>query len=65
MSEEAVMTVPEVAEYLRITDIAVRALIRRGNLPAVKLGKSYRLRRVDVEALLMPNTASTRLNQPK
>ena len=52
MSEHNLLTVDEVAEYLRIKDTTVRELIKRGELPAARVGKAYRIKRTDVEKLL-------------
>ena len=37
------LSVPQVADHLNLSDANVRALIRRGDLPAVKLGRAYRV----------------------
>jgi excisionase family DNA binding protein len=39
----ALLSVPQVAEHLNLSDANVRALIRRGALPAIKLGRAYRV----------------------
>lgn len=52
MSEHDLLTISEVADYLRITERTVREMIRRGELPAAKLAKSYRIKCADVEKLL-------------
>ena len=46
------LTVSEVAELLRISDMTVYRLIKRGELAAVRIGKSYRLREDDVDRYL-------------
>ncbi|EKF21704.1 DNA binding, excisionase family domain protein [Mycolicibacterium hassiacum DSM 44199] len=55
------MTQREVAEYLRMTDRNVRNLIAAGKLTGYKLagGRTVRLRRDQVEALLEPIPAAT------
>ncbi len=52
MSEHDLLTVDEVAEYLRIKATTVRDLIKRGELPAARVGRVYRIKRADVEKLL-------------
>jgi len=52
MSEHDLLTVDEVADYLRIKSTTVRDLIKRGELPAARVGRVYRIRRADVEKLL-------------
>ena len=46
------MTVRELADYLRLHKVTVYRLIRRGDMPAVRVGRSWRLRREDVEKRL-------------
>lgn len=46
------LTVAEVAEQLRVSTMTVYRLIRSGDLGAVRIGKSYRLRQVDVDGYL-------------
>ena len=45
------LTVKEVAELLKMSEATVRKWCREGVLPAVKLGKSYRIRRSDIDKL--------------
>jgi excisionase family DNA binding protein len=51
-SEREILTVEQAAEVLQIHKVTVYKYIRSGLLPAVKLGKVYRIYRNDVEALL-------------
>ena len=46
------VTVGEVARQLRVSNMTVYRLISAGELPAVRVGKSYRLREEDVDAYL-------------
>ncbi len=45
-------TVAEVARVLRVSNMTVYRLINSGQLPAVRIGKSYRLREEDVSRYL-------------
>ncbi len=47
-----ILTVEQAADYLQVHKITVYRYIREGLLPAVKLGKMYRLFSRDVEAFL-------------
>ncbi len=42
VNHDVLWTVTDVAYYLRIKPETVRALTRRGNLPAIKIGKVWR-----------------------
>ena len=44
------LTVAEVAAILRVSTMTVYRLIKAGELPSVRVGKSYRLREDDVDA---------------
>ena len=46
------MTVAEVATLMRVSTMTVYRLIKSGDLPAVRVGKSYRLREDDVDRYL-------------
>ena len=46
------LTVAEVAELIRVSTMTVYRLIKAGDLPAVRVGKSYRIREDDVDEFL-------------
>ena len=46
------MTVAEVAALMRVSTMTVYRLIKAGDLPAVRFGKSYRIDEADVDAYL-------------
>jgi excisionase family DNA binding protein len=46
------LTAGEVAEVLRVSTMTVYRLIKAGELPAARIGKSYRVREDDVDAYL-------------
>lgn len=45
-------TVNEVADHLRVSSMTVYRLVKAGDLPAVRIGKSYRVREDDLDAYL-------------
>jgi excisionase family DNA binding protein len=45
-------TVAEVAARLRVSTMTVYRLIKAGELPAVRIGKSYRIRTDDLDRYL-------------
>ncbi len=49
---ERLLTVTEVAAELRVSNMTVYRLIRRGQLSALRVGKNYRVRQRDLEAYL-------------
>jgi excisionase family DNA binding protein len=46
------LTVSEVADAMRVSNMTVYRLIKGGELPAVRVGKNYRIRHRDLEAFL-------------
>jgi excisionase family DNA binding protein len=46
------LTVQEVAELMRVSTMTVYRLIKAGDLPAVRVGRSFRVRDVDVDTYL-------------
>jgi excisionase family DNA binding protein len=46
------LTVSEVADMFRVSSMTVYRLIRNGELPAVRVGRSYRVREDDLQAYL-------------
>ncbi|MDR7420066.1 MAG: helix-turn-helix domain-containing protein [Armatimonadota bacterium] len=44
-----IMTVEEVARYLRVHAMTVYRLIQRGELPAVRVGRSWRFRKDQID----------------
>jgi len=55
----AFLTVAEVATMLRVSNMTVYRLINAGSLPAVRIGKSYRLTEVDVDRYLEQSSIET------
>lgn len=49
---EQLWTAAEVAERLRVSTMTIYRLIRSGELPAVRIGRNYRVRQEDLEAYL-------------
>ncbi len=46
------LTVQEVADLMRVSSMTVYRLIKAGDLPAVRVGRSFRVRDVDVDTYL-------------
>ena len=55
----AFLTVAEVADMLRVSNMTVYRLITAGSLPAVRVGKSYRLTEADVDRYLEQSYTET------
>lgn len=46
------LMVREVAELMRVSNMTVYRLIKAGDLPAIRVGKNFRIRRSDVDGYL-------------
>lgn len=46
------LTVQEVADLMRVSTMTVYRLIKAGDLPAVRVGRSFRVRDTDVDGYL-------------
>jgi excisionase family DNA binding protein len=49
---DRLLTVSEVADLMRVSNMTVYRLIKSGQLPAVRVGKNYRIRESDVGTYL-------------
>ena len=59
MSENGYMSLEEVAEMLGVTYQLIYRLVRSGELPAVRLGKLYRVSKADLDCYLEKSKRST------
>jgi excisionase family DNA binding protein len=49
---DRLLTVAEVAATMRVSNMTVYRLIKNGDLPALRVGKNYRIRESDVDVFL-------------
>ncbi len=49
---ETLLTAAEVADQLRVSTMTIYRLIRSGELPAVRVGRNYRVRAGDLDRYL-------------
>jgi len=47
-----IMTVDEVATYLKMSPQVIRRWLRQGKLKGVKIGKEWRIDKADIDALM-------------
>jgi excisionase family DNA binding protein len=48
--DDKILTVEEVAEYLRLNKQTVTRMAARGEIPGIKFGREWRFRKSDIEA---------------
>jgi excisionase family DNA binding protein len=49
---DRLLTVAEVAATMRVSNMTVYRLIKSGDLPAIRVGKNYRIRESDMDGYL-------------
>lgn len=49
---DRLLTVAEVADHMRVSNMTVYRLIKSGTLPALRVGKNYRIRSGDLVSYL-------------
>jgi len=52
LAEVKFLTVAEVASLMRVSKMTVYRLIKQGDVPAVRIGRGYRMREEDVHRYL-------------
>jgi excisionase family DNA binding protein len=59
MTDQQLLTVPQVAAELQVTAQTIRNWIDHGTLPAVRVGRAFRVHRGDLDALLERASAAS------
>ncbi len=62
MFPQTLLNVKEVADFLRVNVTTVYTWARQGQLPAIKVGRSWRFRQSDLETWLDQNRLDDRPN---
>jgi excisionase family DNA binding protein len=52
--QNEILTVTEAADYLKVNEETIRGMIRRGELPAIRAGRIYRIKKQELDALSRP-----------
>ncbi|MDF2591465.1 MAG: DNA-binding protein [Clostridia bacterium] len=50
--EKEVLTVSQVADYLQLSEMTTYKLVQEGKIPAFKIGRSWRVKKDDLEELI-------------
>jgi excisionase family DNA binding protein len=50
------MTLEEMANYLRVTEKTIYRMVKRGNIPAIRVGRSWRFEKSSIEEWLKKKT---------
>jgi len=59
---DRLLTVAEVADAMRVSNMTIYRLIKSGQLAAVRVGKNYRIRESDVNRYLSERSVRTEAN---
>ena len=59
---ETINTIPEVAEYLKMSKPKVYDLVKREKIPYIRLGRNVRIRESDLDSWLEEQTRPTSQN---
>ena len=62
MTDE-ILTLPEVAQLLKVNDKTVYSLAQKGVLPGFKVGGQWRFKREDLDAWIEAQKAATRVGE--
>ena len=49
MADDGILTIQEVADYLKLTERTSYRLVQDGKVPGFKVGSSWRFKRADIE----------------
>jgi PTS system nitrogen regulatory IIA component len=63
MVEDAIMTIEEVAKYLRVSERTVYDWAQRGEIPSGKIGTVWRFKKTEIEQWVNDRLSSGRLSQ--
>lgn len=51
-NENEIMTVSEVAEYLKISEVTTYKFVQEGKIPGFKIGRHWRIKRSDLDEFI-------------
>ncbi|MCL4264780.1 MAG: helix-turn-helix domain-containing protein [Anaerolineae bacterium] len=58
---DLILTIPETAEYLKLSKSKVYAMAQRGEIPTIRIGKNVRIRITDLKKWLEANSQPSRV----
>ncbi|WP_243109340.1 helix-turn-helix domain-containing protein [Anaerophilus nitritogenes] len=59
--EDEIMTVSEVAEYLKISEVTTYKCVQEGKIPGFKIGRHWRIKRSDLVEFIEKQKQGERL----
>lgn len=58
--QDEILTLPEVAQLLKVAEKTVYSMAQKGQLPAFKVGGQWRFKRVDIDLWIEQRKAASR-----
>jgi excisionase family DNA binding protein len=58
--QDEILTLPEVAQLLKVAEKTVYSMAQKGQLPAFKVGGQWRFKRVDIDQWIEQRKAASR-----
>ena len=62
--QDEILTLPKVAQLLKVAEKTVYSMAQKGQLPAFKVGGQWRFKRVDLDAWIEQQKAAAREGEP-
>ncbi|MBE7448182.1 MAG: helix-turn-helix domain-containing protein [Kofleriaceae bacterium] len=63
--QDEILTLPEVAQLLKVAEKTVYSMAQKGQLPAFKVGGQWRFKRADLDKWIEDQKAVSRDGDPK
>lgn len=60
--QDEILTLPEVAQLLKVAEKTVYSMAQKGQLPAFKVGGQWRFKRIDIDQWIEQRKAASRDN---
>ncbi len=60
-NQDEIMTITEVAEYLKISEMTTYKFVQEGKIPAFKVGRHWRVQRSDLKEFMEKQKRGERL----
>ncbi len=59
--EDEIMTITEVAQYLKISEVTTYKFVQEGKIPGFKIGRHWRVKRSDLDEFIEKQKRGERL----
>jgi len=59
--DDEIMTISEVAKYLKISDVTTYKFVQEGKIPAFKIGRHWRVKKEDLKEFIEKQKRGERL----